>query len=315
MKQAIRTTKLRQSFQGIGNEKGQAVVEYVLILVITLTMLAAVKGMFKAVDDFMYSYMGAYISCLMEYGELPAQGVEADELKKNKDGGTGGGKVCDSSFKNFNLADGISPNPSSSSSGASQNGVGSRNFSQSATANSKDKTPVSRPTNSASENANLNSSSSYANGKVQRASSQSRAGTADNSNRNAGDDKVRVIEDQGDEAGFGGSRSSNIGASEVNYEKVRYKAISGKLADTQKAKANRAPTAKIIQEIVDENRRGPRRSVFAPPEKRAIAAVEDDGEDFNFGYFLKWIIIAGILISIFIFFGSQVMSFMNSKEK
>lgn len=290
-------------------------VEYVLILVITITILAAAKGMFKAVDDFMYSYMGAYISCLMEYGELPAQGVEATDLKKNKDGGNGGGKVCDSSFKNFNLANGISPNLNSSSSNSSRNNSNSRNSSQSAAANSKEKIAAIRPNNSVTDSANPNSSSSYANGKVQRASNQSRAGTADGGRQGLGDDKVRIIEDEGGDTGFGGSRTSNIGTNEVNYEKVSYKAIKGKLAVAQKAKANRAPSAKIIQEIVDENRIGPRRSVLAPPEKRAVATSEEDGEGFSFGYFLRCIIIAGILISIFIFFGSQVMSFMNSKEK
>ena len=315
MKQAIRAMKLRRSLQIFGNEKGQAVVEYVLILVITLTMLAAVKGMFKAVDDFMFNYMGAYISCLMEYGELPAQGVEADDLKKNKNGGTGGGKICPSSFENFNLADGISRNLNASGPESNRNSANSRNSSQTAAANSKSKAAVNRPTNSVKDNANFNSSSSYAGGKIQRASNQSRASTADSAGRGVGDDKVRIIEGEGDENGFGWSRSSNVGATDVNYEKVSYKAISGKLADAKKAKANRAPSTKIIQEIVDENRSGPRRSVLVPPEKRAIAAVEDDGEGFSFGYFLKWIIIAGILISIFIFFGSQVMSFMNSKEK
>ncbi len=313
MKQVIREQKFKPRSQNFGNEKGQAVVEYVLIVLITVTLLLSARGMFKAVDDFMYSYMGAYISCLMEYGELPSQGVSADDLKKNKDGGSAGGKVCDSSFKNFTLADGVPENTSASGPGATSRS--SKNSSQSASADSKTKVITNRTENSSSVTSET--ASNYANGRVQRATPRrgSSSGTADNASLAAGNDKVRVIEDEGDGTSTAGRGSGGIASTAVNYERIQYKALPGKLAEEQKKKANRSPTSKIISKSEDENRAGPRKSIFTPPEKRAAAGQTEDEVSFGFGNFLKWIIIAGIAISIFIFFGSQVMSFMNSKEK
>ena len=43
----------------VNSEKGQAAIEYVLILILVVTMLSSLKGVFKSLDDFMYSYMGA----------------------------------------------------------------------------------------------------------------------------------------------------------------------------------------------------------------------------------------------------------------
>lgn len=319
VKQAISFKKLQSFNNSQNSEKGQAVIEYMLVLIITITMLYSLKGVFKSLDDFMYSYMGAYVSCLMEYGELPARGVEAAELKQNQGGGNSGGKVCNSKFDGFTLADGIREKGTggSSSSGSSSNKKGSQSATTAAGEKAASQTSSANSNSTDSDSGSRgNSSSRYANGRIKRSTNSPGTGTADNGSATT-DDKTRVLEDEQvagpTSRGSGGIRSTNI-----VYERKRYKAITGKLAEdiNKKLKPARAPTSRTLQNIDDDGYRiGPRKSVFVPPEIKAVNDAEDDTGGFQFGNFIKWLMIAGMAITLFIFFGSQIMSFMNSQEK
>ena len=329
MKQAISSKKftsyivLRNSLRNClrNSEKGQAAIEYVLVLILVVTMLSSLKGVFKSLDDFMYSYMGAYVSCLMEYGELPARCVEAAELKQNQGGGSSGGKVCNSKFGGFTLADGFRENSSRPGSGSSKNRNSSQSANSAASVQNKTTSPIKSSGSSLKDSdlnsgsaSNRNSSSSYANGRIKRSSNFDGTGTADNGSESA-DSKTRVLEDEqvfASGRGSGGIRSTN-----VVYERKRYKAITGKLAEdlNNKTKLNRAPTSRTLQNIEEGVRIGPRKSVFVPPEIKAAKVSEDDNSGFQFGNLIKWLMIAGMGITLFLFFGSQIMSFMNSQEK
>lgn len=325
MKQAISFEKLRSFHDSRNGEKGQAVIEYMLVLIITITMLYSLKGVFKSLDDFMYSYMGAYVSCLMEYGELPARGVETAELKQNQGGGSSGGKVCNSKFAGFTLADGIRENSSggSASTGSSKNKKGSQSAAATAAAEkSASQNTSAKSSNSTDSDSDLDSSSGgksssrYANGRIKRSTNSPGTGTADNGSASA-DDKTRVLEDD-ELAGPNGRGSNRQRSTNIVYERQRYKAITGKLAEdiNKKSKPLRAPTSRTLQNIDDGSyRMGPRKSVFVPPEIKAAGEAEDDAGGFQFGKYIKWLMIAGMAITLFIFFGSQIMSFMNSQEK
>ena len=321
MKQAISFKKFRTFTVLRHCEKGQAAIEYVLVLIIMVTLLVSLKGVFKSVDDFMYSYMGAYVSCLMEYGELPARGVEVAELKQNQGGGSSGGKVCNSKFSGFTLSGGIRENGSngSKSLASSKNRNSSQSANSGASAKEKSLTPnTSSNSNSqdsdSSSVSNRNSSSNYANGRIKRSSNSDGTGTADNGSASA-DDKTRVIEDE--QAFASGRGSGEIRSTSVIYDRKRYKAITGALADdiNKKSKPDRAPTSRILQNIDESNRIGPRKSIFTPPEIKAAKDSQDDNSGFQFGNIMKWLMIAGMVITLFVFFGSQIMSFMNSQEK
>ena len=55
----------------------------------------------------------------------------------------------------------------------------------------------------------------------------------------------------------------------------------------------------------------PQKRTFNPPKWDAPKEEAKD-EGFDFGNFMKWIIIAGIVIAAFILFGGQVMNYSNS---
>jgi len=79
-----------------GGQGGQAVTEYLLILVVTIAVIfGAVYQFNDAFRVWANNYFGDYLSCLLETGELPALG------------GTGGqASSCNEIFKKFSLADG-----------------------------------------------------------------------------------------------------------------------------------------------------------------------------------------------------------------
>ena len=293
-------------------------VEYTLILIVTVTLLYSAKGMFQGLEKFMYSYMGEYISCLMEYGELPAQGISVTDLKKNKNGGGGGGKVCDSNFANFTLTNGV---PFSGGSGSNSGGskaaqnTANRNNSSSATGSGNSKTADKSASSNDSNFSNSSNSGpvNSSRGTVRRSDGTSGFSTADNGN-GATEEKIRIIEEP-ETAGSGGGYDRTR-STQVIYERTRYKAISGSMAEQLDKKSVRKPSSSILKILDDSGyRRGPRTSTFLPPEKKAMQSSEDDSSGFQFGKYLKWFLIVAMLIAIIVFFGSQVMSFMNSQEK
>jgi len=322
VKQVFYLQKFRAFAQQSANSAGQAVVEYMLVLVVTLTILGMVKSVFSAVDEFMYSYMGEYISCLMDYGELPAMGTDNSELSKSKDGGSTGGKKCNNEFAGFTLSNGRPANGNRGGSGNSSGRGSTGKSSQSATSESKsntEKTAADDKNSSSSSNRNLDdksSTSQYAKGRIKRSTSGDDYRTADNGSQGA-DDKVRIIATEEGEDGANG-RGGSVRSTNIVYEKSRYKPISGAMAKEldKRASLKRAPSSRILQTAAgDEYRFGPRKSILPPPEYKAPPVTEDDNSGFQFGYFLKWLLIIGMCIAIFIFFGGQIMSFMNSQEK
>lgn len=93
------------------NKKGQAVLEYILLLIIALSIiLGALYQLNDAFRKFTSSLFGDYLACLLESGELPGQSG-----------------LCQASFKPFKLTDGNTLVPSGSSSGSSSSGPSSNN--------------------------------------------------------------------------------------------------------------------------------------------------------------------------------------------
>ena len=323
MKQVLSSKKYFRRIYLVNQRGGQAVVEYVLLLIVSVSMLFLFKKVVTGLDDFMYSYMGKYISCLMEYGELPT--LKSTETSLNQHNEGGGGKTCDSKFNGFSLTEGKSSTRLSSGSGGNREGSGrgdSKSSRASQAADPKNNTTADAAKNKPEKDSSRSSGESgskspYANGSIQRSSGGNSVNTADNGASSVSQDKVRVInQDESDDSRrnrFGDSIKGN----RTIYERTQYRAVTGQQLDElqRQNKTLRAPTSSVLSGTDDEYRMGPRKSTINPPEIRAVAAEQQDDNQMNFGYFMKWLIIAAMGIAIFLFFGSQVMSFMNSQEK
>lgn len=268
----------------------------------------------------MSHYIGDYVVCLMEYGELPSLGV-ADATQKNHLSGTG--RSCDTQFENFSFADGrpsIGSKSSSSGTGGGKNNSPSGDNKNSA--GSADKAGRGKKSGAGSDSddrltrnrASSGRSSPYTAGAIRRSGSSS---TTDGSD--SGNQKVRVIAD--DEAELRGDRRNGYGA--VTRGKRyggndKYRAITGSMAaeiEKNAPKKARTPTSATVKINGEgENRFGPYKKIFIPPEAKKIPTKEDDNSGFGFGYIIRWLLIAGMILAIIVFFGGQIMNYSNSKE-
>ena len=83
------------------NSAGQAALEYILILVISVAVImglvARLNNSFKVYFD---SYMGQYLTCLLETGELPTLGAQDGSVNISS---------CNEEFEEFTFESGRPP--------------------------------------------------------------------------------------------------------------------------------------------------------------------------------------------------------------
>ncbi len=301
----------------IQNRRGQSVVEFTLILIVTISLLFLSKGMFKGMSDFIDKYMGDYVACLMEYGELPSLGVQNTALKNHK--GAGSGKVCEAKFQMAEISGGSGGgassgrNSNSSNSSSSSNKDSSRNASKGSS-------------NSADASSNSNSSSrgrggvrsGPADGSKSRGVSSSESGFATADGPSAASSKVRIIEEEeSSETAKQGRTLGNQRSSRSALNRPAYRAIQGRMgAEIEKSirKSARAPSSKILDASEGGYRFRPYKKTFTPPSTVAPEQNDKD-EGFSFGYLFKWLLIAGMVIAILVLFGGQILNYSNSKDQ
>ena len=127
-----------------GNQRGQAVVEYILVVIVSVVLIVALATkLIPPLNDFVRNYAGDYVDCLLRIGHIPDNPYVTCPLKKmdsidhtsvNSSGGKGGSSSSsgksgsdssknDPSSSNKNSSQTSSSTPyGSSSSGGSQRG-------------------------------------------------------------------------------------------------------------------------------------------------------------------------------------------------
>ena len=292
------------------DQSGQAVVEYILLLVVSISIIVGLKNAFKNAGDFVNKYVGAYTQCLMEYGELPSLGLDDAELTKHKNDAEEG---CNPKFKNFTFAEGRPPVESGSSSSKSKSGSTSSEKSQKSSAESRQSGKTADSANSSSSGSAGSSGSGkntspYTSGSIRRNGSGSVADGARAS-------KVKEIEEQVE--GGPDRRSPGTETRTVYRVREKYRALTGKMADEYEKNANK--TAKrepgrqsAIKPSEDGYQPGPRTGYAKQPERKVAAVEEEKDSGWGLGNLVKWIMIIGIIIAIVIFFGGQIMNYSNS---
>ena len=305
--------------QRVANQTGQAVTEYILLLIFLVTMLFAAKGIFGGLNKFINNYVGEYIACLMEYGELPSLGVKETELNKHKSAASG--SSCNAKFEGFSFAEGRPP----TNGAASKSSDGRTNSSSNSSKNSGSNRNNSSSTEaSPSSRSSSESSSVVSRGSVGRGSAFSTVGSSLNNNYKTADSpttlnssKTKVLDIAEDE----NSRRGSLGRNDATqtkfiYQNGKYRALTGEMAE-EANKQNKVSAAKVSSRSLanaDEGfRPGPYRKVINPP-KNEKAIVDDKPEEGGFGYLFRWLIIAGMVIAFFILFGGQILNYSNSQD-
>lgn len=284
----------------LNNRSGQAMIEYVLILIISVTMLFLAKGLFSNLNNYMSKYIGTYFKCLISQGELPALGVSDGDLQKHL---TAGYK-CSIGYEGTVVASG-SANGSAAASNGSTKALSANQGSTAATAASrggstagKSKKEPKKRNKSFSVNDNSSDDSNRFSSLQNRSEPYKTGDSAD-------DDSGQV-------------RSVPMAVSSEPRSSEKYRAVNGRLQESILNKtrgglqSRRDNQTRLLSSNEESLRPGPRRHKLNPPTRAVASATEEIDTELGFGYFMKWIMIAGIGIVIFIFFGGQIMNYSNS---
>lgn len=303
------------------NEKGQAMIEYVLLLVITVSMvLLALANVFKPIQGFLQNYMGTYVACLLSSGELPAirteNGLKDNDPKcnfsiaMNQSTGNSGGSGPTSTNPNStdpntsnNKRNGGSSGSNSSSKGSGGARSGSGNGSDygndsGAGANSY---AGSRSRNSGfGKSAFLRRSSDGLGSDGGGIGSEGKKRYVNNLDRNKNDKYFRAQENRTPLGGRYGRGVAISGMTEDEQQKIERKIQSEPRTIPQNSSE-------------DFSVPGKKTTLKPPPEKQKIKIEEKDA-GFTLGNFFKYIMIAVILLLILILGGGQVFEMSKTME-
>lgn len=270
-------------FYFIRNEKGQSIVEYVLLLVVVIAIATAAGiRLFKPVSKWADFYMGTYTQCLLDSGELPkiagGNPQECDDLAQQAGYGDDPNNPNNPNAKN-------SRNPSDEAAGS-----------------------VSSSSSSArSGNAGRSGRTSYRRG--------GKSFQSDNPNEGGGagsDSSASKSEDgSGGRVRFIGDRSGN--AFKNSKDKIKIVNFSN-LVDQEKKRIKRREERISKAAEVDSSMR-PQKKLLIKPPVRKLAQDDDNMQSFSLSSFLRMFIIIGIILITIMVIISQLNTISKSMDK
>jgi Flp pilus assembly pilin Flp len=267
------------------DEKGQAIVEYVLVLVVAVTIiLGGIYQLNSAFKTWANNYFGNYLSCLLETGELPTIS------------GTGGDSgLCNQFFKPFTLADGrplVAKGQFAGEGGGEQTGGGTREA-RSGSSGAGYRGGGSSGGGSGSFTAGKNFGKNAAKG--------AKGGRGKDGGAFTGDTTA---------GGYGGGYSSNRGrASSSSRTRLDQRFAFDETREKQERRSVASTSAKSSTDKKKEGRAG-----LNNKSKKKDVGDTGDEKGFSFGDLLRYLIIAGILIAILVFLGGQGLQISKSME-
>lgn len=262
-------------------------VEYVLMLVVSVAMVTALAyQIFKPMRDFLKDYMGSYIACLLETGELPSLGNESTEEALQQEG-------CNAKFNAATLANGRPPNGASSASPL---------------AGKNSKSSGSESENSPTSGSGGGSGSSQASGR-NLLTRPGKKGAGDGPP--AANGKVVEIPIESAGSKFYNRKTETGYGNDLSSKKTAL--LDVRFSEDEKRKQVRKESTKASINLSEGAVVPPKKISIKPPE-RTVATVDDD-EGFTFGNFIKILLIAAIVIALVMVLGSQALKIIKSQEK
>jgi hypothetical protein len=281
---------------------GQATTEYILLMVLVVVMgLGALYRLNDAFRVFATNYFGSYLACLIETGELPMQ-----------EGGE-----CENSYRPFSLADG---RPKVTGDGGASGGGG---------------TDVPGGGN--------NSGSGDDSGTGSDGDGLDNDGTDDSadSGGGGGGGSPATFGDGFGDSVDGSGRSSSVGLSNADGkggDNGRPKTVSALTGggieeqtiydDSAGGRQAYVPMSGLEREdqrrvngqkgdvpVNEADMRGGGRTVAVSADEKKLKQAMETDTGLNLPDFLRWLIIAGIVIAIVFFMGGQFLQISKSQEK
>lgn len=282
------------------NQSGQAVIEYVLMLVISVSLVVLLATqIFTPFQNFLKAYIGDYVQCLLEVGELPSLGGEDTRVAD---------EGCNAKFEAASISDG---RPSKGSGSSGSNGdSGSGSDSSNSSKSSRSSSDSSGSSGSGGKNAG---SSSRSGGRSTMLSKNGPGGMDGASGGSGKTTEIPLEQGAGSSSGF-----FTTGNNQVIYvrrtDKTTSIGIAG-LTDAERKKLEKKDIANKQRTVASDGEGGPapKKLVVKPPEAKTTLAQEGTG--WSIGNFIRYLFIACIIIVILIFIGGQALQMSKSMEK
>jgi hypothetical protein len=273
------------------HNRGQAVVEYVLLLVVTVSiLLALIYQIFRPFQSFVKAYMGDYVSCLLETGELPGLGNKDSEALLADEG-------CDSKFDAATLASGRPSKYDPQSSNSTIKSDPSKYESSGSGKGSSGGEGGGSPSNSSSSGNNLLISS-------MKKKTATEAG-------GGGNEKVTEIPIENGSK-FYNRKDSYSQDYSTKDGKHTYVPFIG-LSEEEKKKKERQENARRTVASGENFSGAMKKTAVKPPQPKPPKAEDD--EPITFGNFFRFLLIAAIIIAIVVVLGGQMLQISKSQEK
>ena len=307
------------------NQKGQGMIEYILLLVITVSMiLLALANIFKPLQGFMQNYMGTYVACLLSSGELPS--IRTENTLKDSDpkcsysvtfgqaggGGSGpggGGNPTTNPGGNNNPNDPNNPNNNGNNGANGKNGKDSKNSSS----------------NGSDVNGNGNGGgsggNSYAGSRSRRSGFGKSAflrrnsdGSNGESDGMAGDGNKKYVNnlDRNKDDRFFRSQQRRT---QLGGRNGRGIAISG-LTEEEQQKIERKiqSEARVVPKSSEEFSVPAKKTILKPPSEKEKKKLEEKEQGFTLGNFFKYVLIAVVLLLILVLGGGQAFEMSKTMD-
>ncbi len=276
------------------SQSGQALVEYILILAIAVALiLGLINQLYKPFGNWMRDYMGQYLECLLDVGELPTVGGSSDSGE------------CNSKFSTFSVTGGrppIATTPSTGESSSDKPNSGSKNGSNNTSAGG---TSGEGGGSSAAINRGRNGSGSSAFATGARSGSDSPRSEID------GSEKIVEKLPQSQYYRLRSSRNTTIASSNelVGRNGLNQQFITSKKENSSEIQKG-APLP--MQEEFGVDRKP--KKILVKPTERKVANVEKE-ESWSMAEYLKYGLIIIIIIAVVMFLGGQILQISKSMEK
>jgi hypothetical protein len=303
------------------SQKGQGTLEYLLIVMITVVLIFTTVTQFnQSFRNFAQQIFDGYLACLLETGELPGSGGECDATAQF-DSKSGAPYIQGDPINKFGSDNSIGSSHSQASTSSSSGSSGSKSGGSSgsgakssgdSSSSSSSKGSSSSSGETAGNGAANSDSSSTAVGSISKGFGSKRSvsvGKADSKDKSAGGKSDAML---GIPVGANGGSDyyDSSGRKKVLMRDFGY---DGQEQKEQKGN-DRPPTAAMAKQTEGDESLKPKKAI--EPERKPAAAVDHSSDEgFSFGYLIKWLLIAGIVLAIIVFFGGQILQASKSWEK
>lgn len=276
---------MNKAKRGLRSESGQGIIEYILLLVVVITLaILLANRLFKPFREWAQHYIGNYVECLLDQGELPGLG--------------GQNGIQDCNFTSPFEEGGSSNASKGGSSGSSEKGQGS-----------EERDNESESSKSDSKRPNL----------VAQAGGRQRTVRIGGFDNGGGSSKSIVVEESAGakERNPGFIRGGYRGGS--NNDRGRQRQVTGLngmlMAEREKIKKREDKIRKVA--AVSEEGGGTKqgRRIEVREDLRKARDVNLSGEEFSFGKIFRLLIIIVVAIAMILFIGGQLSQISKGMEK